>query len=72
MCDPVWLGYWENSVMRLLTHKNPYTGMTLAEDPIVLGVNFFGEMNSGYDRLMMNIPDQTLQPLLLSARSARL
>jgi hypothetical protein len=31
--------------------------MTLAEDPIVLGVNFFGEMNSGYDRLMMNIPD---------------
>ena len=57
MCDPVWLGYWENTVMKLLTHRNPYTGMTLAEDPIVLGVNFFGEMNSGYDRLMINIPD---------------
>lgn len=57
MCDPVWLGYWEKSVMNMLTHKNPYTGMTLAEDPIVLGVNFFGEMNSGYDRLMTNIPD---------------
>ena len=57
MCDPVWLGYWENSALKLLTRRNPYTGMTLAEDPIVLGVNFFGEMNSGYDRLMMNIPD---------------
>ena len=57
MCDPVWLGYWENAALKMLTRRNPYTGMTLAEDPIVLGVNFFGEMNSGYDRLMTNIPD---------------
>ena len=57
MCEPTWLGYWEKTATDLLTHRNPYTGLTLAEDPIVLGVNFFGEMNSGYDRLMANIPD---------------
>ncbi len=61
MGDPEMLAVWRDYALDGLTRVNPYTGMTLAEDPIVIGVNFFGEMNSGYDRLLVNIPD--LAPL---------
>ncbi len=61
MGDPEMLAVWRNFALKGLTRINPYTGMSLAEDPIVIGVNFFGEMNSGYDRLLINIPD--LAPL---------
>jgi len=61
MCEPEMLGYWERSVVKYLGHKNPYTGIPIAEDPVLIGVNFIGEMNSAYERLMSLIPD--LAPL---------
>ncbi len=56
LCDPEMLSYWRAFVLDGLARKNPYTGMSLAEDPAVISVNFFGEMNSGYERLVVNVP----------------
>lgn len=56
MLEPKMLEIWRNFVTRHLTRINPYTGLCLAEDPMVISVNFFGEMNSGYERLMVQVP----------------
>ena len=55
MLEPKMLEIWRNFVTRHLTRINPYTGLCLAEDPMVISVNFFGEMNSGYERLMVQV-----------------
>ena len=39
------LANWEEFVRLWLTHKNPYTGMTLAEDPVLAFVNLLNEDN---------------------------
>lgn len=56
MLEPKMLEIWRKFATRHLTRINPYTGTCLAEDPMVISVNFFGEMNSGYERLMSQVP----------------
>lgn len=36
---------WEKGVYLVLNHKNPYTGTTLAEDPIFVATVFYNEQN---------------------------
>lgn len=43
--DPAVRANWRDGVARFLTHRNPYTGSTLAEDPLVVAVLPFNEQD---------------------------
>ena len=36
---------WKAGMIKIMKHVNPYTGMTLAEDPALVGVTFFNEQD---------------------------
>lgn len=52
---------WEKSVRVLMTHVNPYTKMTLADDPAVVYVTHFNEQDLGIYR--DNFAGPVLRPL---------
>ena len=49
---------WQQFARNVLTHKNPYTGMTLAEDPVLTGICPLNE-----DTLTVNIEGADVQKL---------
>ena len=46
-------------ILRLLTQRNPYTGTTLAEDPVLAFVLFYNEQNLRWSSLMPKVMHQT-------------
>ena len=47
--DPAVRENWKNGMTRLLTHVNPYTGKSLAEDPVLAAIVCFNEQEFGLD-----------------------
>ncbi|MBI4979196.1 MAG: hypothetical protein HZC28_17070 [Spirochaetes bacterium] len=47
LVDPSTREVWEKSVRIIMTHKNPYTKMSLAEDPALIYVTLFNEQDLG-------------------------
>lgn len=43
--DPAVRGNWLEGMRKFLTHRNPYTGMSLAEDPMVVAVLPYNEQD---------------------------
>ncbi len=51
LVEPTVMENFKNFVRKLMLWKNPYTGMTLAEDPVLLGANLLNEngLNQRWD-----------------------
>ncbi len=43
--DPAIITTFKNYIKYLLTHVNPYTGLTYAEDPTIIGYETGNELN---------------------------
>ena len=43
--NPTVIKYFKNYIQHLLTHVNPYTGLTYAQDPTIIGYETGNEMN---------------------------
>jgi len=61
LVDPASRGIWERGARLLMTHRNPYTGLTLAEDPALVLATFFNEQDIPMEQKMFE--DPSLKPL---------
>jgi hypothetical protein len=61
LVDPASRGIWERGAKMLMTHRNPYTGLTLAEDPALVMATFFNEQDIPMEKKMFE--DPSLKPL---------
>lgn len=50
LLDPEVRIHWERGVKALLTHRNPYTGMTLAQDPALATITLWNEQDLYVER----------------------